>query len=347
MSWSSPTMIRKLKTRKLASCSFHPDGRPRFAGWDHACEVAQHLKQVAASVRVVDLKTFWPACPRKATSADWLEAGGSAEALHDIADHAPDWSPGLIERKAPPVLLPFINIRLWQGKSRSGADGSCTNASPLVNVTLLTGQGGVGKTLTDAAARRRHRARQQQGMDLGNARTGSGARSSPPKTTRTSCIFGSIRSQPITKLILTARSKGPASAFARRQRRGDGHGEPEGHRNADRTVQDHGANRARDQTPLDRPRYRRRYLHRQRARSQRGPPVYLAPARARLEIATSVILLAHPSLSGIASGSGLSGSTAWNNSGRAQGSTSRAKRKRRATTKMRTRATARAASSNS
>ena len=37
-----------------------------------------------------------------------------------------------------------------------------------------------------------------------------------------------------------------------------------------------------------------------------------------LEIDTSVILLAHPSLSGIASGSGLSGSTAWNNSVRSR-----------------------------
>ena len=37
-----------------------------------------------------------------------------------------------------------------------------------------------------------------------------------------------------------------------------------------------------------------------------------------LEIATSVILLAHPSLSGIASGTGLSGSTAWNNSVRSR-----------------------------
>src|SRR4029077_15735317 len=37
-----------------------------------------------------------------------------------------------------------------------------------------------------------------------------------------------------------------------------------------------------------------------------------------LDFDTSVILLAHPSLSGISSGSGLSGSTAWNNSVRSR-----------------------------
>ena len=129
------------------SCSFHPDGRPRFAGWDHACEVAQHLSEVAASVRVVDLKSFWPACPEKGDLTDWLEAGGTAEALHDIADHAPDWSPALIERKAPPVLLPLINIRLWQGKEPKPRRWVVRERIPAVNVTLLTGQGGVGKTL--------------------------------------------------------------------------------------------------------------------------------------------------------------------------------------------------------
>ena len=147
MSSSWPTMIRRLKTRKPASCSFIPDGRPRFAGWDHACEVAQHLSEVAASVRVVDLKTFWPACPEKGDLTDWMEAGGTAEALHDIADHAPDWSPELIERKAPPVLLQLINIRLWQGTQPKGRRWVVYERIPAVNVSLLTGQGGVGKTL--------------------------------------------------------------------------------------------------------------------------------------------------------------------------------------------------------
>ena len=51
------------KNKKTGELLVHPDGRPRFAGWDHACEVAQHLSEVAASVRVIDLKSVLAGMP--------------------------------------------------------------------------------------------------------------------------------------------------------------------------------------------------------------------------------------------------------------------------------------------
>ena len=157
------------KNKKTGELLFHQDGRPRFAGWDHACEVAQHLSEVAASVRVVDLKTFWPACPEKGDFSDWLEAGGTAEALHDIADHAPDWTPALIERKAQPILLPLINIRLWQGKEPKPRQWVRARTHPRSQRHTPNRARWCRKNLIDAAARRRHRARQQQGLDRRNA----------------------------------------------------------------------------------------------------------------------------------------------------------------------------------
>jgi CHC2 zinc finger len=56
------------KNKKTGELLVHPDGRPRFAGWDHAHEVAAHLAPIAVRVRLIDLKRLWPDCPEKATS---------------------------------------------------------------------------------------------------------------------------------------------------------------------------------------------------------------------------------------------------------------------------------------
>lgn len=101
----------------------HLDGRPRFAGWDHAMEIAARLDGVAASIRVIDLKRFWPQCPDKGDLSDWIAAGGTVEALNDIAERAPYWAPSLADRGAvhgPPLNYPFpidersIPVRLWK-----------------------------------------------------------------------------------------------------------------------------------------------------------------------------------------------------------------------------------------
>ena len=44
---------------------FYPDGRPRLPGQDHGQDVARALNGVAARVRVLDLKQFWPEMPLK------------------------------------------------------------------------------------------------------------------------------------------------------------------------------------------------------------------------------------------------------------------------------------------
>ena len=61
-----------------------------------------------------------------------------------------------------------------------------------------------------------------------------------------------------------------------------------------------------------------RHLRGQRERARRGSAVHRTVARARDNALCAVLLLNHPSLSGMASGAGTSGSTAWSNSVRSR-----------------------------
>jgi hypothetical protein len=72
---------------------FHPDGRPIFPGQDHAEAVALALGTIAKRVRILDLATAWPAMPPKGDISDWLDSGGSAEALYALVEALPTWSP--------------------------------------------------------------------------------------------------------------------------------------------------------------------------------------------------------------------------------------------------------------
>jgi hypothetical protein len=59
------------------------------AGRDHAEKVAKSLASVAVRVRVAEL----PDLPRKGDVSDWLDGGGTVEALLDIVERTPPWRP--------------------------------------------------------------------------------------------------------------------------------------------------------------------------------------------------------------------------------------------------------------
>lgn len=80
------------KHAKTDKPMFHPDGRPMVPGQDHAEAVAVALSAVANKVRVLDLAKAWPDMPLKGDVSDWLDNGGSAEALYDLIDSASLWS---------------------------------------------------------------------------------------------------------------------------------------------------------------------------------------------------------------------------------------------------------------
>ena len=68
---------------------WHPDGRPVLPGQDHAAAVARALTGVAWSVKVLMLPGLGP----KGDVSDWIEAGGTAEALAALVRETPIWEP--------------------------------------------------------------------------------------------------------------------------------------------------------------------------------------------------------------------------------------------------------------
>ncbi|RRY08847.1 ATP-binding protein [Brucella anthropi] len=75
---NDPQTINKQTGEKL----FHEDGRPKFAGMDHALLVARKIKGAAKRIRLLPL----PDLPLKGDAFDWIEAGGTAETLYDLAN---------------------------------------------------------------------------------------------------------------------------------------------------------------------------------------------------------------------------------------------------------------------
>jgi hypothetical protein len=59
------------------------------AGERHAAQVARSLSEIAREVRVVQL----PDLPAKGDVSDWLDAGGTADALLRLVDVTPEWKP--------------------------------------------------------------------------------------------------------------------------------------------------------------------------------------------------------------------------------------------------------------
>jgi hypothetical protein len=64
------------------------------AGRDHALAVARSAAPRAAEVKVVEL----PGLPQKGDASDFLDGGGTAEDLRRLIQHAPPWTPAVIDR---------------------------------------------------------------------------------------------------------------------------------------------------------------------------------------------------------------------------------------------------------
>jgi RecA-family ATPase len=296
---------------------FHPDGRPILPGQDHAQDIARHLAGVARRVRVLELWRSWPQMPLKGDVSNWFQAGGTTEQLYALADELPDWSPNQSPAEAPAAsLLVLINIRAWQGVEPRGRRWIVRERIPDINVTLLTGQGGVGKTLLmqqlavatvlgrdwigempefgpvlfltaeddeDELHFRYSRIAQYYGVDF-NTLADNGLH------------LMSLAGRDATMAVADNRGiVKPTDLFAR----------------LERTAREIRPRWIALDTAAD------IFVVNERDRSQVRQCISLL-RRICLDVQTAVILLAHPSLSGISSGTGLSGSTAWNNSVRSR-----------------------------
>ena len=129
-------------------------------GRERSLAAAQALHGTAKTVRVVAL----PDLPDKGDVSDWLDADPRRAAkLPDVCFDVPEWQP-LATTPAPtasealtppaaskqddsPKTLPFINVAAWQNAPAPEREWVVRNRVPLRNVTLLSGEGGVGKSI--------------------------------------------------------------------------------------------------------------------------------------------------------------------------------------------------------
>ena len=120
----------------------------------------------AKTIRIVSL----PDLPDKGDVSDWLDADPRrAEKLADVCIDVRVWTPDdaaanfaapevtarditaetSVESKptTQPPPLPFINIAAWDGTAAPEREWVVQDRVPLKNVTLLSGEGGVGKSV--------------------------------------------------------------------------------------------------------------------------------------------------------------------------------------------------------
>lgn len=127
------------------------------AGRTKALAAAQALNGPAKTIRIVSL----PDLPDKGDVSDWLDANrANANKFFDACFAVPEWNPTTTPLTSPPaaspappekqtaiVPLPFINIATWKDQTVPERQWTVKDRIPASNVTLLSGEGSVGKSI--------------------------------------------------------------------------------------------------------------------------------------------------------------------------------------------------------
>jgi hypothetical protein len=93
------------KNPKTGELLFHPDGRPKFPGQDHADKIAASLSGIAARIRILKLWESWKKCPEKGDFYDWREAGHTREQFDALVAKLPEYQPSTGEASITPIDL--------------------------------------------------------------------------------------------------------------------------------------------------------------------------------------------------------------------------------------------------
>jgi RecA-family ATPase len=125
------------------------------AGGNHAELVATSLQGVAGNVRVLEL----PNLPPKGDIVDWAAAGGTVEKLHDLIEReAKPWIAAADKKSSAGAdceddhnteFLSFSPV-VWHDEPIPLREWIVDGVVPKRNVTMLSGDGGLGKTLLAA-----------------------------------------------------------------------------------------------------------------------------------------------------------------------------------------------------
>jgi RecA-family ATPase len=118
------------------------------AGYAHADATSRLSFGIAKRVRRLDLALHWPNMPKGKDVSDWLAAGNTREQLDALIEQAPDYQGEDTPPPQPePQPLCFINVAAWQDQKVPVREWVVPNRIPARNVTSLYGEGAVGKTI--------------------------------------------------------------------------------------------------------------------------------------------------------------------------------------------------------
>jgi RecA-family ATPase len=126
------------------------------AGRKKAYDAAQALHGVAATVRIVRL----PGLPEKGDVSDWLDAdSGNAANLADVCFDSPLWTPSTppppaatattTATAAPLLPLRWIDMSGWDYEPVPEREWAILNRVPLKQAGLFSGEGGTGKSIIE------------------------------------------------------------------------------------------------------------------------------------------------------------------------------------------------------
>jgi len=114
-------------------------------GAEHAQQVAENLHGIAASVRIIDL----PGLPPKGDVSDWIEAGNDTAGLVDLCRAAPSWTPDGAGEQASP--LAWLDMSRWDGEAVPERQWAIRDRVPARQAGLFSGEGGTGKSILELA----------------------------------------------------------------------------------------------------------------------------------------------------------------------------------------------------
>jgi hypothetical protein len=129
------------------------------AGRKRALEVAQCLHPVATSLKIIRLPGLTGELKRKDVTNWLVDLGHTKDELIEVCCATPDWRPDSAKDDAPPsetkatenkkanAPLIFVKIEDWIDRDPPPRDWAVPDRFPLRNVSLLSGEGSIGKSI--------------------------------------------------------------------------------------------------------------------------------------------------------------------------------------------------------
>jgi RecA-family ATPase len=113
------------------------------AGRDHAEAVARSLVGKAARVRLLEL----PGLPDKGDVSDWFTQGGTVKELNNLVEATPDWTAQAPQGDGAVPLLVRIDLARYDSEPIPTREWGVPDRFPRRAVCLLSGEGGRGKSI--------------------------------------------------------------------------------------------------------------------------------------------------------------------------------------------------------